>query len=274
MRCAEHSQRATNSSLRHMSLATSSGLVNPLVIDIETITKDYVMGEEIVHALRGVSLQIHSNEYLAIMGPSGSGKSTLMNMLGCLDTPSSGRYEFNGRDVSSMTDDELASIRNREIGFVFQTFNLLPRADSLRNVELPLVYAGVDPETRRERAAHVLREVGLGDRLYHKPNELSGGQRQRVAIARALVNDPSIILADEPTGNLDSKTGDEIMALFENLYQRGHTIILVTHEADIANHARRTVRLRDGLIESDDGGFGGIDNLPVEDPLPANAAVY
>jgi len=257
-----------------MSLVTTSGLVSPLVIDIENITKDYVMGEEIVRALRGVSVQIRSNEYLAIMGPSGSGKSTLMNMLGCLDTPSSGRYEFNGRDVSSMTDDELACIRNREIGFVFQTFNLLPRADSLRNVELPLVYAGIDPETRRERAAHVLREVGLGDRLQHKPNELSGGQRQRVAIARALVNDPSIILADEPTGNLDSKTGDEIMTLFENLYQRGHTIILVTHEADIANHARRTVRLRDGLIESDDGGFGGIENLPVEDPLPADAAVY
>ena len=219
----------------------------PIIIDIENITKDYVMGEETVHALRGVSLQILSNEYLAIMGPSGSGKSTLMNMLGCLDTPSSGRYEFNGRDVSAMSDDELAAIRNREIGFVFQTFNLLPRADSLRNVELPLVYAGIDPETRRERAAHVLREVGLGDRLHHKPNELSGGQRQRVAIARALVNDPSIILADEPTGNLDSKTGDEIMTLFENLYQRGHTIILVTHEAEIANHARRTVRLRDGL---------------------------
>jgi putative ABC transport system ATP-binding protein len=173
-----------------------------------------------------------------------------------------------------MADDELASIRNREIGFVFQTFNLLPRADSLHNVELPLVYAGVDPETRRERAAHVLREVGLGDRLYHKPNELSGGQRQRVAIARALVNDPSIILADEPTGNLDSKTGDEIMALFENIYRRGHTIIIVTHEADIANHARRTVRLRDGIIESDDDGFGGIENLPVEDPLPGDAVVY
>ena len=257
-----------------MSLVTTSGLESPLVIDIENITKDYVMGEEVVHALRGVSLQIHSNEYLAIMGPSGSGKSTLMYMLGCLDTPSFGRYEFNGRDVSSMTDDDLAAIRNREIGFVFQTFNLLPRADSLRNVELPLVYAGIDSEKRRERAAHVLREVGLGDRLYHKPNELSGGQRQRVAIARALVNDPSIILADEPTGNLDSKTGDEIMTLFENLYQRGHTIILVTHEADIASHARRTVRLRDGLIESDDGGFDGIDNLPVEDPLPADAAIY
>src|SRR5215469_2522698 len=235
-----------------MSRSTSSGLASPLVIDIENITKDYVMGEEIVHALRGVSLQILSNEYLAIMGPSGSGKSTLMNMLGCLDTPSSGRYEFNGRDVSSMTDDELASIRNREIGFVFQTFNLLPRADSLRNVELPLVYAGLDPETRRERATHVLREVGLGDRLYHRPNELSGGQRQRVAIARALVNDPSIILADEPTGNLDSKTGEEIMGLFEDLYRRGHTIILVTHEMDIAQHAHRVIFIRDGKIASDE----------------------
>jgi putative ABC transport system ATP-binding protein len=224
----------------------------PIVIDIENITKDYVMGEEVVHALRGVSMRIHSNEYIAIMGPSGSGKSTLMNMLGCLDTPTSGRYEFNGRNVSAMNDDELAAIRNREIGFVFQTFNLLPRANSLRNVELPLIYAGIDPETRRQRAAQVLQEVGLGDRLQHKPNELSGGQRQRVAIARALVNNPSFILADEPTGNLDSKTGEEIMALFESLYESGHTIILVTHEADIARHARRTVHLRDGLIESDD----------------------
>src|SRR3954467_604501 len=210
------------------------------------------MGEEIVHALRGVSLQIHSNEYLAIMGPSGSGKSTLMNMLGCLDTPSSGRYDFNGRDVSSMTDDELACIRNREIGFVFQTFNLLPRADSLRNVELPLIYAGIDPETRRERAAHVLREVGLGDRLYHKPNELSGGQRQRVAIARALVNDPSIILADEPTGNLDSQTGNEIMALMDALHQRGNTIVLVTHEPDIAEYAHRIIHIKDGKVELDE----------------------
>ena len=227
----------------------------PVVIDIENITKDYVMGEEIVRALRGVSLQIRRNEYLAVMGPSGSGKSTLMNMLGCLDTPTSGRYEFNRRNVAEMDDDELAAIRNREIGFVFQTFNLLARATSLRNVELPLIYAGMDPETRVERATQALTDVGLGDRIQHKPNELSGGQRQRVAIARALVNDPSIILADEPTGNLDSKTGEEIMALLEDLYQRGHTIILVTHERDIAAHARRTIRLRDGVVESDESSF-------------------
>ena len=227
----------------------------PVVIDIENITKDYVMGEETVRALRGVTLQIRRNEYLAVMGPSGSDKSTLMNMLGCLDTPTAGRYEFNGRNVKDMDDDELAAIRNREIGFVFQTFNLLPRATSLRNVELPLIYAGVDPETREDRAAQALIDVGLGDRIHHKPNELSGGQRQRVAIARALVNDPSIILADEPTGNLDSKTGEEIMALLEDLYQRGNTIILVTHERDIAAHARRTIHLRDGVIEMDHAGF-------------------
>ena len=236
--------------------------VGPIVIDIENITKDYVMGEEIVRALRGVTLQIRRNEYLAVMGPSGSGKSTLMNMLGCLDTPTSGRYEFNGRNVKNMDDDELAAIRNREIGFVFQTFNLLPRATSLRNVELPLIYAGVDPETREERAAQALIDVGLGDRIHHKPNELSGGQRQRVAIARALVNDPSIILADEPTGNLDSKTGEEIMVLLEDLYQRGNTIILVTHERDIAAHARRTIHLRDGVIEMDHAGF--IPDLDLE----------
>jgi putative ABC transport system ATP-binding protein len=226
--------------------------VDSIVIDIENITKNYVMGEETVHALRGVSLQIYRNEYIAIMGPSGSGKSTLMNMLGCLDTPSSGRYEFNGKNVAEMNDDELAAIRNREIGFVFQTFNLLPRSTSLRNVELPLIYAGINPVAREEQAMKAMEDVGLGDRMHHKPNELSGGQRQRVAIARALVNRPSIILADEPTGNLDSKTGEEIMALFENLYRRGNTIILVTHEADIAAHARRTVHLRDGFIESDE----------------------
>ena len=225
--------------------------VGPLVIAIEGVTKQYKMGEEIIHALRGVSLNIHRNEYVAIMGPSGSGKSTLMNMLGCLDTPTSGRYEFNGQNVATMVDDELAEIRNREIGFVFQTFNLLARSDSLRNVELPLIYAGVSPHERHQRAREALESVGLGDRIHHKPNELSGGQRQRVAVARALVNRPSIILADEPTGNLDSKTGVEIMALFDELYERGNTIIVVTHEESIARHARRIIRIHDGLIASD-----------------------
>lgn len=225
--------------------------VGQLVIEIAGVTKLYTMGEEMIHALRGVDLKIHRNEYLAIMGPSGSGKSTLMNMLGCLDTPTAGHYEFNGKDVAAMIDDELAEIRNREIGFVFQTFNLLPRATALANVELPLIYAGVSPHDRTERAKQVLANVGLEQRMHHKPNELSGGQRQRVAIARALVNRPSIILADEPTGNLDSKTGVEIMALFEDLYAAGNTLIVVTHEEDIARHARRVVRLRDGLIESD-----------------------
>jgi putative ABC transport system ATP-binding protein len=223
----------------------------PLVIEIEGVTKLYKMGSEIIHALRGVNLKIHRNEYLAIMGPSGSGKSTLMNMLGCLDTPTEGRYEFSQKNVATMSDDELADIRNREIGFVFQTFNLLPRSNSLHNVELPLIYAGLGRGERLAKAQRALENVGLGERMGHKPNELSGGQRQRVAIARALVNDPSIILADEPTGNLDSKTGEEIMALFEQLYAQGNTIIVVTHEEDIARHARRIVRLRDGLIESD-----------------------
>jgi putative ABC transport system ATP-binding protein len=225
--------------------------VGPLVIAIENVTKLYQMGEETIHALRGVTLSIHRNEYLAIMGPSGSGKSTLMNMLGCLDTPTSGRYEFNGHDVAAMVDDELAEIRNREIGFVFQTFNLLPRSDALRNVELPLIYAGISPHERRDRAREALESVGLGNRIHHKPNELSGGQRQRVAIARALVNRPSIVLADEPTGNLDSKTGIEILALFDDLYELGNTLIVVTHEESVARHARRIIRLHDGLIDSD-----------------------
>jgi putative ABC transport system ATP-binding protein len=222
------------------------------LIRIQNLSRRYIMGAETVHALRDVSLQIERGEYVAIMGPSGSGKSTLMNMLGCLDTPTSGTYELNGNDVSHMDDNQLAEIRNREIGFVFQTFNLLARSTALRNVELPMIYAGVPSEERREKALHALAQVGLADRVSHKPNELSGGQRQRVAVARALVNTPSILLADEPTGNLDSKTGVEIMALFEELSQKGNTIIVVTHEERVALHARRIVRIFDGLIASDE----------------------
>jgi len=222
------------------------------LIRLEKISRLYQMGTETIHALREVSLEIQRGEYVAIMGPSGSGKSTLMNLIGCLDTPTSGRYELNSVDVSQMDDNELAEIRNREIGFVFQTFNLLPRSNALHNVELPLIYAGADPETRRDTALDALAQVGLSDRVHHKPNELSGGQRQRVAVARALVNNPSIILADEPTGNLDSATSNEIMALFDTLYRRGNTIILVTHETDIANHAYRAIRLLDGKVASDE----------------------
>lgn len=222
------------------------------IINIEHIAKIYKVGLEEVHALRDVSLRIDKNEYVAIMGPSGSGKSTLMNMLGCLDTPTSGIYEFKGVSVSEMSDNELARIRNKEIGFVFQTFNLLARSDAIHNVELPLIYAGVHSSERRERAEQALIDVGLKDRMHHKPNELSGGQRQRVAIARALVTKPAIILADEPTGNLDSKTGEEIMALFHEIHEKGNTIILVTHEEYIAEHAKRIVRLKDGLIEKDE----------------------
>lgn len=229
-----------------------------MIIQMENISKNYEVGEEVVHALREVTLSIEKNEYVAIMGPSGSGKSTLMNILGCLDTPSEGRYILNGRSVSEMTDDELAEARNKEIGFVFQNFNLLSRSNTLHNTELPLIYAGMPKHVRLEKATAALEAVGLKDRMMHRPNELSGGQRQRVAIARALVNDPSIVLADEPTGNLDSKTGEEIMALLENLYKKGNTIILVTHEADIARHANRIVHILDGSIASDKVTENGI----------------
>ncbi len=221
------------------------------IIEARDIQKEYRMGTQTVHALRGVSFEIKKNEYVAIMGPSGSGKSTMMNVIGCLDTPSKGDYILNGHDVKKLTDNQLAEVRNREIGFVFQTFNLLPRSSALANVELPLIYAGMSSRERRKRAIEVIEKVGLADRMDHKPNELSGGQRQRVAIARALVNNPSILLADEPTGNLDTKTGNEIMELFEDLHKAGNTIIVVTHEEDIAAHARRVIRLRDGLLESD-----------------------
>jgi putative ABC transport system ATP-binding protein len=226
-------------------------LANNALISLEGIQRLYSMGDETIYALRGIDLQIKRNEYVALMGPSGSGKSTLMNLIGCLDSPSSGSYWLNGQDVAGLSDNRLAEIRNREIGFVFQTFNLLPRLTALDNVALPLVYAGVSEMERRERAHDVLKQVGLQDRVGHRPNELSGGQRQRVALARALVNKPSLILADEPTGNLDSKTSVEIMEMFASIHALGNTIVLVTHEEDIARHAHRMVRLKDGRIESD-----------------------
>ena len=234
-----------------MTFRTGDTPLPDIVILTHKLARDYDMGGEVVRALRGVNIQIKKNEFVAIMGPSGSGKSTLMNLIGCLDTPTAGEYWLNSQKVSDLSDDELARIRNKEIGFVFQTFNLLPRASALHNVELPLIYAGLAARERREKAARALEHVGLADRMEHKPNELSGGQRQRVAIARALVNDPSILLADEPTGNLDSATGEEIMRLFEELHATGQTIVLVTHEADIAAHAFRQIHLRDGLVERD-----------------------
>ena len=222
------------------------------IISIKNLKKTYIMGTERVHALKDITLDIHKNEYVALMGPSGSGKSTLMNLLGCLDSPTAGSYTLNNENVSTLLDGELAEVRNKEIGFVFQTFNLLPRLSSLDNVALPLVYAGIPKSKRLDKAEETLTKVGLGDRVEHKPNELSGGQRQRVAIARALVNDPAIILADEPTGNLDTKTSIEIMEIFEKLHEAGNTIIVVTHEPDIAAHAHRIIRLRDGLVEKDE----------------------
>ncbi|MBI2615988.1 MAG: ABC transporter ATP-binding protein [Gemmatimonadetes bacterium] len=234
-----------------MEFNTGDTPLPDIIILTHKLTRDYEIGAEVVHALRDVDLQVRRNEFTAVMGPSGSGKSTLMNLLGCLDTPTAGEYWLNSQKVSELNDDQLARIRNKEIGFVFQTFNLLPRATALHNVELPLIYAGQGAKERRERAAQALERVGLGDRMHHKPNELSGGQRQRVAIARALVNDPSILLADEPTGNLDSATSSEIMQVFEQLHAQGQTILLITHERDIAAHADRQIHLLDGRVERD-----------------------
>ena len=253
-------KRMETLTMDHERRTAGDGRADRPIIEIGDVWKTYLMGTQQLHALRGLSLAVRQGEYVAIMGPSGSGKSTLMNIIGCLDTPTRGRYVLDGEDVSRLTDHQLADVRNRRIGFVFQTFNLLPRQTCLQNVELPLVYAGVPGRERRRRAVEALESVGLGDRMTHKPNELSGGQRQRVAVARALVNEPSIRLADEPTGNLDTATSEEIMRLFEQLYRRGHTLLVVPHEDDIARHARRIVHLRDGLIEYDE---------PVAEPLLA-----
>ena len=242
--------------VRAMDFRTGDTPLPDIIILTHNLARDYDMGGEVVRALRAVDLQIRKNEFVAVMGPSGSGKSTLMNLIGCLDTPTAGEYWLNGQKVSDLSDNELARIRNKEIGFVFQMFNLLPRADALHNVELPLIYAGTPAKERRQQAVRALERVGLGDRMDHKPNELSGGQRQRVAIARALVNEPSILLADEPTGNLDSATGEEIMRLIDQLHAAGQTIVLVTHERDIAAHARRQIHLRDGLVERDEKTAG------------------
>src|SRR6185295_3325966 len=250
--CLVFHQYATARRSAERTRRKSEGRGSMALIRLQKISRRYQMGTETVHALREVSVEIKRGEYVAIMGPSGSGKSTLMNLVGCLDSPTSGTYELNGTDVSQMDDNALAEVRNREIGFVFQTFNLLPRSNALHNVELPLIYAGMAAGERRKVALDSLSQVGLADRVHHKPTELSGGQRQRVAVARALVNRPSILLADEPTGNLDSKTGTEIMALFEQLARKGNTIIVVTHEEEIARHARRILRIRDGLIASDE----------------------
>ncbi len=238
-------------SAQAMTFRTGDTPLPDIVILTHSLTRDYAMGAEVVHALRGVDIQIRKNEFVATMGPSGSGKSTLMNLIGCLDTPTTGEYWLNGQKVSDLADDDLARIRNKEIGFVFQTFNLLPRADALHNVELPLIYAGMPARERRQRAARALERVGLGDRMDHRPNELSGGQRQRVAIARALVNAPTLLLADEPTGNLDQKTGQEIIKLFEQLNEEGMTVVLVTHDPELALRARRRVRIVDGIVAED-----------------------
>jgi putative ABC transport system ATP-binding protein len=280
VRCTMYDVRCTmldvrdNPNIVHRTSYIIKPVIMQPIISVKDLRKTYVMGSDTIHALKSVSIDIFKNEYVALMGPSGSGKSTLMNLLGCLDTPSSGTYILNDTDVSQMTDSELAEVRNKEIGFVFQTFNLLPRMSSLENVALPLVYAGMKNSVRIEKATKAMEAVGLGERMMHKPNELSGGQRQRVAVARALVNDPAIILADEPTGNLDTKTSIEIMGLFQQIHQNGNTVILVTHEPDIAMHAHRIIRLRDGLVESDVKNDNIISAFDPNHPFLAGKEVF